>query len=45
MGHDGLEGEEGYSSTLSLTPAVDGGGWSTPLLGRFASEEETRYQL
>jgi len=24
-----------YSSTLSLTSALDGGGWSTPRLGRF----------
>ena len=24
-----------HSSTLSLTSALDGGGWSTPLLGRF----------
>jgi hypothetical protein len=30
IGHEGTEGEEKYSSTLSLTSALDGGGWSTP---------------
>jgi hypothetical protein len=34
-GHEGPEGEQRYSSTLSLTPALDGGGWSTPRPGRF----------
>jgi hypothetical protein len=29
-GHEGPEGEWRYSSTLSLTSALDGGGWSTP---------------
>jgi hypothetical protein len=32
-----------YSSTLSLTSALDGGGWSTPRPGRFTLGEETRY--
>jgi hypothetical protein len=36
-------GEYRCSSTLSLTSALDGGGWSTPRPGRFTSEEETRY--
>jgi hypothetical protein len=26
-GHEGPEGEKRYSSTLSLTSALDGGGW------------------
>ena len=30
-----------YSSTLSLTSALDGGGWSTPRLGRFTSRKRT----
>jgi len=34
-GHKGPEGEERYSSTLSLTSALDGSGWSTPHPGRF----------
>jgi len=28
-GHEGPEGGVGYGSTLSLTSALDGGGWST----------------
>jgi hypothetical protein len=34
-GHEGPEGEYRYSSTLSLTSALDRGGWSTPRPGRF----------
>jgi hypothetical protein len=34
-GHEGPEGEYRYSSTLSLTSALDGSGWSTPRPGRF----------
>jgi hypothetical protein len=30
---------------LSLTSALDGGGWSTPRAGRFAPKKETRYSL
>jgi hypothetical protein len=33
--HKGPEGEQRYSSTLSLTSVLDGGGWSTPRPGRF----------
>jgi hypothetical protein len=33
-GHEGPEVEERYSSTLSLTSALDGGGWSMPRPGR-----------
>ena len=34
-GNEGPEGEERCSSTLSLTLALDGGGWLTPRPGRF----------
>jgi hypothetical protein len=34
-----------YSSTLSLTSALDEGGWSTPRPGRFTPGNETRYLL
>ena len=34
-GHEGPEGEQRYSSTLTLISALDGGGWSTPRPGRF----------
>ena len=43
-GHEGPEGELRYSSTLSLTSALDGGGWSTPRPGRFTLGK-TRYPL
>jgi hypothetical protein len=33
-GHEGPEVEYRYSSTLSLTSTLDGGGWSTPRPGR-----------
>jgi hypothetical protein len=33
-----------YRSTLSLTSALDGGGWSTPRLGRF-TPGKTPYPL
>ena len=42
-GHKGPEGEQRYSSALSLTSALDGGGWSTLRLGSFTPEKETRY--
>jgi hypothetical protein len=44
-GHEGPEEEQKYSSTLSLTSALDGGGWLTPRPGRFTPEKETRYLL
>jgi len=34
-GHKGQEGKYRYSFTLSLTLALGGGGWLTPLPGRF----------
>jgi hypothetical protein len=43
-GHEDPEGEK-YSYTLSLTSALDGGGWSTPSPGRFIPWKETRYPL
>jgi hypothetical protein len=36
-GHEVPEEYQRYSSTLSLTSALDDGGWLTPRLGRFAS--------
>jgi hypothetical protein len=33
-GHGGPKGEERYNSTLSLTSALEVGGWSTPRPGR-----------
>jgi len=44
-GHEGPEGEEKYMSSLSLTSALDGGGWSTPHPGRFTPGKQTRYLL
>ena len=35
-------GGKRYSSTLSLTSALDGGGWSTPRPGRFIPGKQTR---
>ena len=35
-GHDGPNGKQRYTPTLSLTPALDGGGRSTPRSGRFS---------
>jgi len=34
-GHEGPEVEQRYSSTLSLTLALDGGGWTMPRPGHF----------
>ena len=44
-GHEGPEGEGRYSSTLSLTSALDGSGWSTPHPGHSAPEKATSYIL
>jgi hypothetical protein len=44
-GHEGPEGEESYSSTLSLTLALDGGGWPAPRPDHFTPGKETRYPL
>jgi hypothetical protein len=42
-GHKGPEGEYRYTSTLSLTSALDGGGWSMPHPSHFTSRKETQY--
>ena len=42
-GHEGPEGQYRYSSTLSLTSVLDGGGWSTPRPGRLTTGKETQY--
>jgi hypothetical protein len=44
-GHEGPEGEWRYSPTLSLTSALEGGGWSAPRPGRFTPGKDTRYPL
>ena len=41
-GHEGPEGEERYSASLSLTSALDEGEWITPHPGRFIPSKETR---
>ena len=35
-GYEGAEGEYKYSSTIYLTSALGGSGWTTPSPGRFA---------
>ena len=40
-GHEGPDGEKRYSSTLSLTSALDRGGWSTPRPGRSAPRKDS----
>jgi len=42
-GHKHPEGKKRYSSTLSLTSALNGGGWSTSRPRRFTLEKETQY--
>jgi len=42
-GHEGPEGEERYSSTLSLTSALDEGGSSMPHHSCFTPRKKTRY--
>jgi hypothetical protein len=44
-GHEGPDGEQRYISILSLTSALELGGWSTPRSGRSTSGKETRYLL
>ena len=39
-GHAGPEGEQTYSSTLSLTSALDGGGWSMLHTDRLAPRKD-----
>ena len=40
IGHEGPKGEYRYSSTLSLTSGMDGGGWSKPRPGRFTAGKD-----
>ena len=42
-GHEGTEGEIRYSSTLTLTSTLDGGGWLRSRPGRFTSGKEARW--
>jgi hypothetical protein len=42
-GHEGHEKEQMYSSTISLTSALDGRGWLTPRPGRFTPGENSWY--
>jgi hypothetical protein len=44
-GHESPEGEQRYNSTLSLTSAQDGGGWSTPRPNHFTPGKERRYRF
>jgi hypothetical protein len=44
-GHEDPERKQRYTSTVSLTSALDGGEWSTPRPGRFPLGKETWYQL
>jgi hypothetical protein len=44
-GHKATDGEYMYSSTLSLTSAVDWGGWSMPCSNCFTPGKETHYPL
>jgi len=39
-GHEGPEGKQRYSSALSLTLALDSGGWSTACPGCFTLGKE-----
>ena len=42
---EGPEVKQRYSSILSLTSALDGGGWLTPRPGRLSPGKQTRYSL
>jgi len=39
-GCKGADGEERYSYTLSLTSALDGGGWSMPCPNHFTPRKD-----
>jgi len=45
IGYEGREGGERYSSSLSLTSALNGGGWSMTRPSCFTSGKEIRYLL
>ena len=44
-GYEGPEGEQRYSSTLSLTSALDGGGWLTLRPGSFTPGNDIQFPL
>jgi hypothetical protein len=44
-GHEGQQGEQSCSSTLSFTSSLDGGGWLKPHPGRFTPGKRARYPL
>ena len=44
-GHKGPDGKDRNSSTLPLTSALDGGGWSRPLTSCFTPRGKNRYPL
>jgi hypothetical protein len=44
-GHEGPVGEQRFSSTISLTLALDGGAWSMPHPSHFTPGKETQYPL
>jgi hypothetical protein len=44
-GREGPKEEQRCSSTLSLTSALDQGGWLTPRLGRFTPRKGARYPI
>ena len=44
-GYEDTEGKQRNDPTLSLTSALDVGGWSTPRPGRFTTGKKTRYAL
>jgi len=44
-GHKGPEGEQWYSSTLSLPSELNEGEWSMPCPGHFTPGKETHYPL
>lgn len=43
--HEGPDGEQRYSSTLSITSALYGGRWSTPHPAHFTPQKKTQYPL
>jgi hypothetical protein len=43
--YEGTEGKQRYSSTLSLTSALNEGGWLTPRPGRFTSGNDVSHSV
>jgi hypothetical protein len=44
-GHEGADGKKRYRSILSLTSAMDGGGWLMVRPGLFTPGQVSRYTL